>query len=200
MNSYGVRDVRQPDAPVTTDTIFPFASVSKADSDTEWVLESGAQFGAFRAQAEYFQRTISGETGGGASADANLSGYYGQVSYMFNGVRKYKPGVGKWDKPTEAGAVEIFARYESNTIDADAGAIPAQLNSNVAGIVAADVNDEFQADAFVVGVNYFPTPAVRMSLNYVDYQVDNINTTAQIGGKDVQDDGKAIMGRLQYVF
>lgn len=182
------------------DDSLTFASVNKADSDTEWVLESGAQFGAFRAQAEYFQRTISGETAGGASADADLSGYYGQVSYMFNGVRKYKPGVGKWDKPTEAGAVEIFARYESNTIDADAGAIPAQLNSNVVGIVAADVNDEFQADAFVVGVNYFPTPAVRMSLNYVDYQVDNINTTAQIGGKDVQDDGKAIMGRLQYVF
>ena len=34
MNSYGVRDVRQPDVPVTTDTIFPFASVSKAFTTT----------------------------------------------------------------------------------------------------------------------------------------------------------------------
>lgn len=34
MDSYGVRDVRQPDAPVTTDTIFPFASVSKAFTTT----------------------------------------------------------------------------------------------------------------------------------------------------------------------
>jgi phosphate-selective porin OprO/OprP len=52
----------------------------------------------------------------------------------------------------------------------------------------------------VVGVNYFATPAVRMSLNYVDYEVDNIDTTRQVGGKNVQDDGKAIIGRLQYVF
>ena len=52
----------------------------------------------------------------------------------------------------------------------------------------------------VVGVNYFATPAVRMSLNYIDYEVDNINTNNVIDGKSVQDDGKAIVGRLQYVF
>ena len=85
-------------------------------------------------------------------------------------------------------------------MDADEGAVPGEMNDNIDGIIAADIGDEFQADAFVVGVNYFPTPAVRMSLNYVDYQVDNIDTNAQIDGEDVQDDGKAIMGRLQYVF
>ncbi len=57
----------------------------------------------------------------------------------------------------------------------------------------------------VVGVNYFPTKAVRMSgLNYVDYQVDNVNTNANLvkNGKTykVEDDGQAIVGRLQYVF
>jgi len=177
-----------------------FADTREADKDNEWVLESGAQFGAFRAQAEYFQRNISGENTVGADADVDMSGYYGQVSYMFNGVRKYKAGAGKWDKPDQAGAVEIFARYESNAVDADEGAMPGQMNDNVNGIIAADLGDEFETNAFVVGVNYFPTPAVRMSLNYVDYEVDNIDTTAQIDGEDVQDDGKAIMGRLQYVF
>ncbi|WP_373387708.1 OprO/OprP family phosphate-selective porin [Pseudomonas alcaligenes] len=177
-----------------------FGDVRQADKDTEWVLESGAQFGAFRAQAEYFQRNISGEDDLGADADVDVSGYYAQLSYMFNGVRKYKAGAGKWDKPDQAGAVELFARYESSTVDADENAVPGELNSNVDGIIAEDIGDEFTADAFVVGVNYFPTPAVRMSLNYVDYQVDNIDTEQQIDGEDVQDDGKAIIGRLQYVF
>jgi phosphate-selective porin OprO/OprP len=177
-----------------------FADSAISDKDVEWVLEAGAQFGAFRAQAEYFQRDITGETAAGADADADLSGYYAQVSYMFGGVRGYKAGSGKWDKPTEAGAIEVFARYESNTVDSDPGAIPAELNDQIDGIIAADLTDEFEANAFVVGVNYFPTPAVRMSLNYVDYEVDNIDTAQTIDGEGVQDDGKAIMGRLQYVF
>ena len=176
-----------------------FGDVRVADKDVEWVLESGAQFGAFRAQAEYFQRQISGETLAGAKSDVDLSGYYAQVSYMFNGVRQYKAADGKWDKPDNMkGSWEVFARYESTTIDSDAGAIPKNLG--LAGIVADDVNDEFKTKAMVVGVNYFVTPSVRTSLNYVDYQVDNINTSNKVGGKSVQDDGKAIVGRLQYVF
>ncbi|MFV3385082.1 OprO/OprP family phosphate-selective porin [Pseudomonas sp. NY15364] len=176
-----------------------FGDVRVADKDVEWVLESGAQFGAFRAQAEYFQRQISGETLAGAKSDVDLSGYYAQVSYMFNGVRQYKAADGKWDKPDNMkGSWEVFARYESTTIDSDAGAIPGNLG--LAGIVADDVNDEFETKAMVVGVNYFVTPSVRTSLNYIDYQVDNINTSNQVGGKSVQDDGKAIVGRLQYVF
>ncbi|ALN20326.1 OprO/OprP family phosphate-selective porin [Ectopseudomonas mendocina] len=176
-----------------------FGDVRVADKDVEWVLESGAQFGAFRAQAEYFQRQISGETLAGAKSDVDLSGYYAQVSYMFNGVRQYKAADGKWDKPDNMkGSWEIFARYESSTIDSDAGAIPGNLG--LAGIVADDVSDEFETKAMVVGVNYFVTPSVRTSLNYIDYQVDNINTSNQVGGKSVQDDGKAIVGRLQYVF
>lgn len=176
-----------------------FGDVRVADKDVEWVLESGAQFGSFRAQAEYFQRQISGETQAGAKSDVDLSGYYAQVSYMFNGVRQYKAADGKWDKPDNMkGSWEVFARYESTTIDSDAGAIPKNLG--LADIVADDVNDEFKTKAMVVGVNYFVTPSVRTSLNYVDYQVDNINTSKQVGGKSVQDDGKAIVGRLQYVF
>ncbi len=176
-----------------------FGDVRVADKDVEWVLESGAQFGAFRAQAEYFQRQISGETLAGVKSDVDLSGYYAQVSYMFNGVRQYKAADGKWDKPDNMkGSWEVFARYESATIDSDAGAIPGNLG--LAGIVADDVNDEFETKAMVVGVNYFVTPSVRTSLNYVDYQVDNINTSNQVDGKGVQDDGKAIIARLQYVF
>lgn len=74
------------------------------------------------------------------------------------------------------------------------------MMGGVVGVVADDLSDEFTANAMVVGVNYFATPAVRMSLNYVDYEVDNLNTNSQVGGENVQDDGKAIIGRLQYVF
>jgi phosphate-selective porin OprO/OprP len=173
--------------------------VAVADKDSEWVLESGAQFGGLRAQAEYFQRAISGETLAGVGSDVDLSGYHAQVSYMFGTSRGYKGGDGRWDKPVDMkGTWEVFARYESTTVDSDAAAIPGNLG--LANIVAADTSDEFEASAMVVGVNYFATPAVRVSLNYIDYEVDNIDTTRQVGGKNVQDDGKAIVGRLQYVF
>lgn len=181
------------------DARLTFANVAEADKDNEWVLEAGAQFGSFRAQAEYFQRDISGKA---ANTDVDIDGYYAQVSYMFGGARGYKAGAGKWDKPTDMkGTFELFARYESTNVDANAGAIPAQLNDKVNGVVAANPNSDFTADAMVVGVNYFASPAVRMSLNYVDYEVDNVNTTAVVGGNNKNvDDGKAIIGRLQYVF
>lgn len=176
-----------------------FGDVRVADQDSEWLLESGAQFGGLRAQAEYFQRDISGENLAGVNSDVDVSGYNAQLSYMFGTVRGYKATDGRWDKPADMkGTWEVFARYESTTIDSDTAAIPGNLG--VAGIVAADASDEFKASAMVVGVNYFATPAVRMSLNYIDYEVDNIDTNQQIGGTNVQDDGKAIVGRLQYVF
>jgi phosphate-selective porin OprO/OprP len=174
-----------------------FTDTRVADSDTEWVLEAGAQFGGLRAQAEYFQRKVEGETLGGDNADVDVDGYYAQIGYMFNGVRGYKAGAGKWDKPSEAGAVEVFARYENSTIDGDAASVVGDM---IGGVTPANISDEFEAKAMVVGINYFPTKAVRMSLNYVDYEVDNIDTSAQIDGENVQDDGKAIVGRLQYVF
>ncbi len=174
-----------------------FTDTRVTDKDSEWVLEAGAQFGGLRAQAEIFSRSISGETAGGADADVDVDGYYAQVGYMFGGVRGYKPGVGKWDKPTEAGAIEIFARYEDSTIDGDVASVSSNI---IGGVTAASTSDDFDTSALVLGVNYFPTKAVRMSLNYVDYEVSNINTNATVGGNSVEDDGQAIVGRLQYVF
>jgi len=178
-----------------------FTDTRVTDKDTEWLLEAGAQFGGLRAQAEYFSRSISGESAGGAAQDVDVDGYYAQVGYMFGGVRGFKAADGKWDKPTEAGAIEVFARYENSTIDGDAAAVSGNI---IAGVAPMNVNDEFETSAMVVGVNYFPTKAVRMSLNYVDYQVDNVNTNANLvkNGKTykVEDDGQAIVGRLQYVF
>ncbi|MBA4289412.1 MAG: hypothetical protein C0439_10625, partial [Pseudomonas sp.] len=168
-----------------------FGDVAKADSDSEWMLESGAQFGSIRAQAEYFQRSVTGETLAGADSDMDVSGYNVQLSYMIGGARGYKATDGRWDKPTDMkGTWEVFARYESSTIDSDANAIPgtpgnATTNLGVASLLAADTSDEFEANAMVVGVNYFATPAVRVSVNYIDYEVDNIDTTRVIGGKNV---------------
>ncbi|MCJ8170148.1 OprO/OprP family phosphate-selective porin [Atopomonas sediminilitoris] len=172
-----------------------FATVEKTDSDSEWVLESGAQFGAVRLQAEYFNRSVEGDT---ADTDVDISGYHAQVSYMINGVRKYKADAGKWDKPSEAGAVELFARYESSTVDADAQAIADQGGVGLGNVSVKNASSDFDADAFVLGVNYFPTPAVRVSLNYVDYEVSNLKATDE--AEKFEDDGKAIQARLQYVF
>lgn len=177
-----------------------FADIDNADSDTEWVLETAAQYEGLRWQAEYFQRDMSGEDDSGQDSNVKLNGYYSQLSYMFNGTRLYKKSSGKWSRPSKAGALELFTRYESSTIDANENAIPDNLNNNVDGIFVEDAANNFQTKAWVLGVNYFPVPAVRMSLNYVDYQVHNIDTSASIDNELVQDNGKAVMSRFQYVF
>ncbi len=109
-----------------------FTDTRVTDKDTEWLLEAGAQFGGLRAQAEYFSRSISGESAGGAAQDVDVDGYYAQVGYMFGGVRGFKAADGKWDKPTEAGAIEVFARYENSTIDGDAAAVSGNIIAGVA--------------------------------------------------------------------
>ena len=77
----------------------------------------------------------------------------------------------------------------------------ALVTGSTSGIGLGIALSGLAASAMVVGVNYFATPAIRMSLNYVDYEVDNVNTTAVAGGNNKNvDDGKAIIGRLQYVF
>lgn len=177
-----------------------FADIDNTHSDTEWILEAATQFEGLRFQAEYFQRDFSGEDDSGQDSSVKLNGYYGQLSYLLNGARKYKKSSGKWGKPSQTGAVELFARYESSTIDADENAIPDELNNNVDGIFVEDSSSHFKTDAWVLGVNYFPIPAVRMSLNYVDYQVDNIDASTSIDNESVRDNGKAIMGRLQNSF
>ncbi|MGY0218971.1 OprO/OprP family phosphate-selective porin [Endozoicomonadaceae bacterium StTr2] len=158
-----------------------FSNIASAKDDTEYTLEAALQFQSLQLQAEYFNRNIKAEA---ANSDVKLSGYYGQVSYMVDGgKRSYKDGA--FGKP-KGGSIEVFARFSDMTVDADSAVSKGYNNKDV------------EVSSYTLGVNYFPTKNIRASLNYVSGQLDNYTGIKNVSTAD--DDGSAVVGRLQYVF
>ncbi|MTI12724.1 OprO/OprP family phosphate-selective porin [Sansalvadorimonas verongulae] len=160
--------------------------------DSEIILEAAAQLGSVQVQGEYMMRGINQKDTTNTKADVDLSGYYGQVSYMLGGgKRTYKDGA--FGKPS-GGQWEVFVRYASLTVDAKG---TAYAGTDPEG------RKDVEVDAMTLGVNYFPTKNIRASLNYVTGNTSNlIDKTAVYTGtskrRDV--DGSAVVGRVQFVF
>jgi phosphate-selective porin OprO/OprP len=125
-------------------------------ADVEDYFKVGAEMayvqGPFSTQAEYIRTEVSRE---GAS-DLDFDGWYAQAGYFFTGEsRNYSKG--KFGKITPKasvgaggiGAWELALRY--STIDLTDGDI-----------------DGGEADTFTLGLNWFATPTLRFSANYVD--------------------------------
>jgi phosphate-selective porin OprO/OprP len=108
--------------------------------------------GPFSAQAEYITTDVSRNS----ASDLDFDGWYAQAGYFFTGEsRNYKKGKFGGIKPKAnvgeggIGAWELALRY--STID---------LNDN-------DINGG-EADSMTLGLNWFATPTLRFSANYVD--------------------------------
>ena len=162
-----------------------------ATGDTEIVLEAAAQMGSLQVQGEYMMRSIDQKDTTNAKADVDMAGYYGQISYMLDGgKRSYKEGA--FGKP-KGGQWEIFARYTSLTVDAKNGAY-----------AGTDANKEkdVEVESMTLGVNYFATKNIRASLNYVAGDTSNLvsKTATYSNGKKRDNDGTAVVGRIQFVF
>ncbi|VAV90285.1 hypothetical protein MNBD_ALPHA06-1916 [hydrothermal vent metagenome] len=127
-------------------------------------LEAATVFGAFHAQAEYMRE------------DGNLGfaeGGFVQVGYFFSGeTRKYKAGAGKFDRtkplrPLSAGGFggwEVVARYD-------------RLDARRSG--------DQQADAWTLGLTWYPQSHLRVKLNYTDasgdkFQADGLQMRLQV--------------------
>ena len=134
-------------APVKTDTNVFHLGIAYRDinEDSAIGLEAAAVTGPFHIQAEY----VDGEEEG----NDDLSGYYIQAGYIFTGeTRPYKDGKFKRVKPaTKAGAWEGVLRYE----DGDGNHSDIELGRT-------------DADAFTIGVNYYPNSNLRFGINYTD--------------------------------
>ena len=113
--------------------------------------------------------------------DADFDGWYLQAGYILTGeTRQYKNGVMGGVKPSSivgdggVGAWELALRYSS-------------LDLSDAGI------DGGEADAMTYGVNWYPTPTLRFSANYVDVlDVD--------GGPNDNDELSVFQVRSQWAF
>jgi len=151
-----------------------------ADELEAWNGELAASFGPFHAMAEYFDGEISGANG---APDIEADGYYVQAGYILTGEsRSYKTGIGAFDKVKPSGpggAWEVFARYDELDVSDNNNLPPVQLIGDT-------------GNTLTMGVNWYANELVKIAVNYVHAETDE-----EIGGED---DGDAIVGRIQFAF
>ncbi len=131
---------------VDTGTINDVSDVLKIGTEIAYVN------GPFSTQAEYITTDVSRNN----ASDLDFDAWYAQAGYFLTGEsRHYKKGKFAGIKPNAIvgeggiGAWELALRYSTiNLTDGD-----------IAG---------GEADAMTVGVNWFATPSLRFSANYVD--------------------------------
>ncbi len=151
-----------------------------ADEMTAMNLELAASFGPVHVMAEYFDGELSGV---GATPDLEADGYYAQVGWIVTGEsRSYKNEIAAFDKVKPAGsggAWEVFARYDELDFSDNEGEPMIKLAGTT-------------GNTLTVGANWYVNEVVKASLNYVKADVDEA-----IKGED---DGSAIVARLQFAF
>lgn len=134
-------------APVKSDTSVVHFGIAYKDiaDESAFGIEAAATSGPFHIQAEY----VDGEE----ADNDDLSGFYVQAGYIFTGeTRPYKDGVFKRVKPSgKGGAWEAVVRYE----DGDGNHSDIELGRT-------------DADAFTLGLNYYPHNNVRLGVNFTD--------------------------------
>ena len=124
-------------------------------------------------------------------SDIDFDGYYVQATYTLTGeTRGYKTQGAYFDKlkpSSPFGAWEVVARYEDVEVD----------NDNIGnGGLLANRSDTYDAEKWLIGLNWYVNNNVRFMLNYIDAEVDE--AVAQGDGDD--DDGDAVSFRAQYVW
>lgn len=141
---------QRPETHVASLKIVDTGTIAMVDSYLKTGLEFAAIAGPFSAQAEYLRASVDRD-----GADPDFDGWYAEAAWFLTGEsRNYKKG--KFGSITPKGIVgrggigawQMAARY--STIDlSDAGI------------------DGGEADSMALGVNWFATPTLRFSANYV---------------------------------
>lgn len=150
-------------------------------TDSDSVLKTGAEFatifGSFSAQAEYMTSQVRRDD----NSDLNFDGWYAEMTYYLTGEsRQYKNGNFGRPKPKASlgnggvGAWQLALRYST-----------------------LDLSDESvtggEMDAMTLGLNWYPTPTLRFSANYID--VLEIN-----GGSYDNEEPSVVQFRSQWAF
>jgi phosphate-selective porin OprO/OprP len=148
-----VRFKQQPETHISGTNIVDTGVIEFADNTLKVGAELAIVEGPFSLQSEYIWTRVDREHGG---ADLDYDGWYAQAGYFLTGEsRRYKQGKFGGVSPKSVvgrggfGAWQLAARYSSidlNNRDVDGG----------------------EADSVTVGINWFPTPTLRFSGNYVN--------------------------------
>jgi phosphate-selective porin OprO/OprP len=133
--------------------------------------------GPFSAQAEYITTSVQRD----ADRDLDFDGWYAQASYFLTGEsRQYKDGK--------------FARVTPKSIvgEGGIGAWELALRFSTLDLSDADI-DGGEADSVTLGMNWYPTPTLRFTANYVD--VLDVE-----GGANDGDEPSVLQLRSQWAF
>ncbi|PHS71514.1 MAG: porin [Methylophaga sp.] len=115
-------------------------------------LEVAAVIGPFSAQAEYITTSVNRSLG----SDLDFDGWYAQASYFFTGEsRNYKKGAFGGIKP------------KANVGEGGIGAWELGLRYSTLDLIDGDINGG-EADSVTLGLNWYATPTLRFSANYID--------------------------------
>lgn len=171
-----------------------------ATSGRQIGLEAAVRRKNLFLQAEYFDIQLDRRFPAAGVGDPSFSGWYVEGSWVLTGEsRKYNntPGNGTaaFDAPSVErpfnlktggwGAWEVAARY--STVDLN--------HTPFASVPAARVRGGEQS-IWLVGVNWFPNPAVKFMLDYYAIDIDRLNAAGQSMSQDIQ----AINLRSQVAF
>ncbi|OAD23581.1 Phosphate-selective porin O/P [Candidatus Thiomargarita nelsonii] len=140
-------------------------------------LEMAAIFGSLSLQSEYMTAFVDADSESG-DHNAQYDGYYVQIGYFLTGeIPYYKKGLfkGKVKPYSDHGAWQLLVR--GSYLD------------------ASDNNAGVEAENLTLGINYYATPNLRLSANYI--------MTGLKGDSDAkanEDNGEALSLRFQYLF
>ncbi len=157
----------------------------------DWVQQYGGELAgvwdALAWQAEYQTTKVTRRSGYPTLEDHDFDTWYGQVSWLINGKRKYAADEGLIDKvsPGKGGAWEVLARY--STMD---------LND----LTAVDAIKGGSAKNFTLGANWYPNTNVRVMLNWTRVDNDEYAKPKKAYGGIANDDFDEFQFRVQFAF
>ncbi len=161
-------------------------------------VEAAVAYGPVKLQSEWARVGYDFDTAGTGIADGNLDidTWYAQAVWNITGeawADMYKGGAWGGLKPKNEfkpdgagwGAWQVGIRYSK--FDADEGF----ADTGSVGFL--------EADAWTLGVNFYPNANTRFMLNYVRSDFEEQDSAVTVNGRDV-DDERALIMRAQWMF
>lgn len=147
-----------------------------ADKIRQYSLEGATVLGRASLQAEWIEQEIEEQAEDDIiNPDTTYSGYYVLASVFLTGeTRAYKKGSFSGTKPnSDSGAWELVARYSQIELD--------------------DIDDNLQADTVLLGLNYYASGRIKLTLNVSESDVES-------PVEDENGKAKSAIFRVQYEF
>jgi phosphate-selective porin OprO and OprP len=167
-----------PESHVTGVNIVDTRIIANVDDYLKVGLEAAVTYGPFSAQAEYVTTSVNRSIG----SDLDFDGWYVQTGYFFTGESRNYQNRGAFASVTPKGIVG----------EGGIGAWEFGLRYSSVDLSDADI-DGGEADLMGAALNWYPTPTLRFSANYID--VLDID-----GGANDGDEPSVFQVRSQWAF